>query len=334
MDKRRNEPTDRERRRNRLAGAALFLLLAVAGKLYYDYCLHNPIPGSPPLTITHEAHPQDSAGDTRYLRADVRDMSNREARNERDTAPEPATETAAAGTRSMTGPLELPLFDSGDILIRNAEGRYTLRYDTAYRQASWVAYVLTGEDAAPGQAKRRDRFVPDPTVVKAGYPTATTASYKGSGYDRGHLCPSADRSRSQEENDCTFYLSNIAPQTPALNRGPWKELEEQARRWAVRCDTLYIVAGGVLTSGLDTLPSGIGIPEYFYKAILAREGNDFEAIGFLLPNATHFEGEYVDYAVPIERLQAFTSLDFYTNLPDSTEQRVEREYSYRFWFGQ
>ena len=209
MDKRRNEPTDRERRRNRLAGAALFLLLAVAGKLYYDYCLHNPIPGSPPLTITHEAHPQDSAGDTRYLRADVRDMSNREARNERDTAPEPATETAAAGTRSMTGPLELPLFDSGDILIRNAEGRYTLRYDTAYRQASWVAYVLTGEDAAPGQAKRRDRFVPDPTVVKAGYPTATTASYKGSGYDRGHLCPSADRSRSQEENDCTFYLSLI-----------------------------------------------------------------------------------------------------------------------------
>ena len=96
MDKRRNEPTDRERRRNRLAGAALFLLLAVAGKLYYDYCLHNPIPGSPPLTITHEAHPQDSAGDTRYLRADVRDMSNREARNERDTAPEPATETAEA----------------------------------------------------------------------------------------------------------------------------------------------------------------------------------------------------------------------------------------------
>ena len=185
-------------------------------------------------------------------------MSNREARNERDTTPEPATETAAAGTRSMTGPLELPSFDSGDIVIRNAEGRYTLRYDTAYRQASWVAYVLTGEDAAPGQAKRRDRFVPDPTVVKAGYPTATIASYKGSGYDRGHLCPSADRSRSQEENDCTFYLSNIAPQTPALNRGPWKELEEQARRWAVRCDTLYIVAGGVLTSGLDTLPSGIG----------------------------------------------------------------------------
>ena len=87
-------------------------------------------------------------------------MSNREARNERDTAPEPATETAAAGTRSMTGPLELPSFDSGDILIRNAEGRYTLRYDTAYRQASWVAYVLTGEDAAPGQATRRDRFVP------------------------------------------------------------------------------------------------------------------------------------------------------------------------------
>ena len=94
MDKRRNEPTDRERRRNRLAGAALFLLLAVAGKLYYDYCLHNPLPGSPPPTIAHEAHPQDSAGDTRYLRADVRDMSNREARNERDTTPEPATETA------------------------------------------------------------------------------------------------------------------------------------------------------------------------------------------------------------------------------------------------
>ena len=47
-----------------------------------------------------------------------------------------------------------------------------------------------------------------------------------------------------------------------------------------------------------------------------------------------WQAVYVDYAVPIERLQAFTSLDFYPNLPDSTEQRMEREYSYRFWFGQ
>ncbi len=330
MDNRTNDISRRERRRNRLIGTALFVLLVLACRLYYEYCMHHPL-AAPSAPATEASGTQPDTDEPPAVSDRSADPIPGKRTPDDEGAPPSST---IPGTWSVTGPLELPAFDSADIVIKNTQGRYTLRYDTAYRQAAWVAYTLTGEDAAPGRAKRRDRFVPDPAVVREGYPTAFTSDYKGSGYDRGHLCPSADRSRSQEENDCTFYLSNISPQTPALNRGPWKALEEQVRRWAVRHDTLYIVTGGLLAPGLERLSSGIGIPEYFYKAILTKEEDAFEAIGFLFPNATRFEGDYVDYAVSIDSLQTFTRIDFYHHLPDPVEYETEKAYSSRFWFGE
>lgn len=68
-----------------------------------------------------------------------------------------------------------------------------------------------------------------PEVVARGWPTAVDRDYAGSGFDRGHLLPSADRDDSRAENDATFYLSNVSPQYPKLNRNQWRLLEEQVR---------------------------------------------------------------------------------------------------------
>lgn len=125
--------------------------------------------------------------------------------------------------------LELPACSRGEFLIRNEAGRYTLLYDTAYRQAAWVAYLLTREDVRRRGAKRRNAFRCDPEVVARGWPTAVDRDYAGSGFDRGHLLPSADRDDSRAENDATFYLSNVSPQYPKLNRNQWRLLEEQVR---------------------------------------------------------------------------------------------------------
>ncbi|HIW98108.1 MAG TPA: DNA/RNA non-specific endonuclease [Candidatus Tidjanibacter gallistercoris] len=329
MEKWQNDIPRKELRRSRMAGTVLFFLLAAAGCWYYSDFMRIQDNAARPYTVAERnvPLPEESVPTDTSRKAQAMNTVPRQ-----DDAAGPTTISGTGASWEHTGPLELPAFTPNDIILDNRTGRYTLRYDTTYRQAAWVAYVLTGSDTETGKARRRDRFVPDPAVVRNGYPTAFTSGYKGSGYDRGHLCPSADRTRTQEENDCTFYLSNIAPQTPALNRGPWKELEEQVRRWALRCDTLYIVAGGVLTPGLDTLPSGIGIPEYFYKAILAKKGTEFRAIGFLLPNAARFENGYEDYVVTIDSLQTFTSLDFYRNLPDSIEKQAESTLALRFWF--
>lgn len=118
--------------------------------------------------------------------------------------------------------LELPACSRGEFLIRNEAGRYTLLYDTAYRQAAWVAYLLTREDVRRRGARRRNAFRCDPEVVARGWPTAVDRDYAGSSFDRGHLLPSADRDDSRAENDATFYLSNVSPQYPKLNRNQWR----------------------------------------------------------------------------------------------------------------
>lgn len=243
---------------------------------------------------------------------------------------------ASAGSRftSTVSALELPAFDSDRFVINNAEGRYTLLYDTLYRQASWVAYVLTSGDVEAKSVKRGNKFIPDPKVVSMGYPTAKTGYYTSSGYDRGHLCPSADRAGSREENGCTFMLSNISPQTPALNRGVWKNLEEQARRWAVQFDTLYIITGGVLTPGLKRISGGVGVPEYFYKAFLTSIDGEYRAIAFIIPNAESYSGGWERYAVSVDSLEKTTALDLFQNLPDDIENKVESDTAFSFWLSE
>lgn len=102
------------------------------------------------------------------------------------------------------------------------------------------------------------------------WPSAADRDYTGSGFDRGHLLPSADRNDTPQENGATFRLSNVSPQRPGLNRGTWRRLEERVRRWAARYDSLYIVTGGELTPSLRRIRGGVGIPQRFFKTILAR----------------------------------------------------------------
>ena len=271
--------------------------------------------------------PQDSSGN-----ASGGDATSGDS-NSRSSSRHAGQSSATVVSGVVTKDLELPWFDDDEWVIVNKQGRYALLYDTLYRQASWVAYLLTSSDVDARKVERANNFIPDPAVVSKGLPTAYTSHYTGSGYDRGHLCPSADRAGSKEENKATFYLSNISPQTPALNRGIWKRLEEQVRDWALRYDSVYVATGGVLSEGLNTISGGVGVPEYFYKALLTRQNGEFYSIGFIIPNAQHFSTDMTYYAVSIDSLQRFTSIDFFHNLPDDIEQTVESVCPTEFWFG-
>ena len=113
------------------------------------------------------------------------------------------------------GALEIPTMQSGtggQILKRKG---YTLSYNADYKTPQWVAWELTKKETK-GKEGRTDKFLPDPDVRGA---KAYTGDYTKSGYDRGHMAPAADMKWSKQAMEESFYMSNICPQNPNLNRG-------------------------------------------------------------------------------------------------------------------
>lgn len=216
-------------------------------------------------------------------------------------------------------------------MLVNKAGRYTMLYDTTYRQAAWVAYLLTRRDVKSKGTERSDRFRSDPAVIRHQWPTATDSDYTRSGYDRGHLLPSADRDDNVSENEATFLLSNVSPQRAALNRQTWKALEEQVRRWAARYDSLYVVTGPELRPGLARLKGRVGVPERFFKAILVRQGDHYQAIAYLIPNFDTVQGTFSDYAMTVDELETELGYDLFHNLPEKQERRAESLLDRTFW---
>jgi endonuclease G, mitochondrial len=221
--------------------------------------------------------------------------------------------------------LEIPATSSKDLIVKHTG--YSLLYNETNEQASWVAYNLTKEETNKVY-DRTDKFLPDPAISTG---SAIDADYSGSGYDRGHLAPAADMGWSSAAMTESFYYSNMSPQLPAFNRGIWKKLEELVRSWAVENNSLYIVTGPVLTSGLKSIgPDKVSVPNYYYKVILDYEDPDIKGIGFIMPNAGSSK-QLKDFAVTIDSVERFTGTDFYPALPDSQERMIEKTLCIDCW---
>lgn len=145
---------------------------------------------------------------------------------------------------------------------------FKIAYNSEKRIAQYVWYVLTADQLKIKSASRGDKFIPDPILKKKNIPFVVSSEYSKTGFDRGHLAPSADFSWNQEANDLTFVMSNMVPQTASLNRDSWKRLEDQVRRWACGEERLTIITGPILENGLPTLKSGLVIPKKFFKIII------------------------------------------------------------------
>jgi endonuclease G, mitochondrial len=221
--------------------------------------------------------------------------------------------------------LELPKIRTSDLIITHTG--YTLSYNTTFHVANWVAYELTAEETHP-VVKRNNKFVPDPFLSTG---SASSKDYKGSGYDRGHLAPSADMCYSLQTMEESFYLSNMAPQNPGFNRGIWNRLEEQVRQWAVDEKAVYVVTGTVLTKGLPTIGiDRIAVPKYFYKVILDYTEPDLKGIGFIMANEESQEPLQC-FAVTIDSVETVTGIDFFYRLPDAGERVIESTVSIDKW---
>ncbi|UJH66311.1 DNA/RNA non-specific endonuclease [Allomuricauda sp. SCSIO 65647] len=204
---------------------------------------------------------------------------------------------------------------------------YMLSYSEPYEQAEWVAYRLLKEHLTYDD-RERPYFVEDPKVRTK---SADWRNYKGSGYDRGHLCPAGDRRFSEQAYNETFYTSNIAPQKKDFNAGVWNRLEQQVRYWGKRYGELNVITGGVLEPGLKEIgDEGVDVPQYFYKVVFREDGNELHVLAFLLPHA-ETTAKLNTFVVALDSLESVTGIDFFEKMPEQFQSRIERNIDTSPW---
>lgn len=200
-----------------------------------------------------------------------------------------------------------------------------LGYAEKHEQAAWVTHIVL-PDVETGNVSRTNDFRTD-KLVSTG--TAVKDDYWYSGYDRGHLAPSADFRWSETALSESYFYSNMAPQLPELNRQKWAELENLIREYVIsNHEQVYVITGGILKDGLPTIQNEgkkneVSIPEVFYKVVLDYTGDEKRGIAFLLPNGDCLEPILV-YAVSIDSVENLTGLNFFPDLKiEDLESSVE-----------
>ena len=224
--------------------------------------------------------------------------------------------------------LEVPgkLTDRPEQILKRVA--YTASYNSDLRIPNWVAWQLTGAHTEGKNKRAGVKFHEDTDVPM---PRAVDFDYVRSGYDRGHLCPSADNRWDATAQEQSFLLTNVCPQDHNLNVGDWHELENLCRKWAKTYGSIYVVAGPVLFKGKHKTigKNKVTVPEAFFKVVLCMEGKP-KAIGFVYRNESgnRPKSYYVNTIDDVERI---TGIDFFPALPDNVENEVEATSSLEDW---
>lgn len=189
---------------------------------------------------------------------------------------------------------------------------FVLSYNEDHEQADWVMHVIP-KDVITGTVTRTNDFRIDSSVSTG---SANVADYWNSGYDRGHLAPSADFRWSKKALSESYYYSNMSPQNPELNRNSWNNLEMQVREWVVDHGELIVITGPILDENLPKVQQGsyrVSIPKAYYKIIVDMNSPQPKAIAFLMPNKS-FTDKISNYVVTIDSIESITNIDFFPNI--------------------
>jgi endonuclease G len=209
--------------------------------------------------------------------------------------------------------------------------QYALAYNRDRGTANWVSWQLSADWF--GDTDRQDNFRQD-GGLPAGFYQVTPNDYRRSGYDRGHIVPSADRTASIAANSATFLMTNILPQAPDNNRGVWRELEEYARDLVYQQDReLYILAGGYGDQGI--LAQGrLTIPSRLWKVIVVLDqpgqgvagvSPDSTIIAIDLPNGNDLSDDWRAYQTTVDRIELATGYDLLSAVPVETQAILEAQ---------
>jgi endonuclease G, mitochondrial len=209
---------------------------------------------------------------------------------------------------------------------------YVVSYNSGRKVPNWVSWELN--TSYFGTAARQNDFRPDDTLPP-NLPQAQLTDYVGSGFDRGHMCPSADRTLTVADNSQTFYLSNMVPQAANNNRGPWEMLEADARTLAQAGKELFVISGGVYTAGSTTIGTGVSVPDKTFKVIVVLDAvgqgpanvtASTRVIGVMIPNRdaqVALSADWHTFRVSVDQIEAETGFDFLSDVSPAVQAVVE-----------
>lgn len=229
---------------------------------------------------------------------------------------------------------------------------YTVSYNNNTLCPNWVAWHLSKDDL--GEATRSDKFVPDKTLPQNWYAVKKNDyQFPAYGFDRGHVCPSADRTSSNEVNQETFLMTNMIPQSPDCNRIVWKDLEIYERELVLQGNELYIFAGGYGSGGIgnrgyfekiiinpkndndENKKYTLNVPEFCWKIILVLPESDDDLnridentkiICVCMPNQMGIQktGSWEQFECSVNFIEEITHFDFFELLDDELEEFLEQ----------
>jgi DNA/RNA endonuclease G (NUC1) len=206
---------------------------------------------------------------------------------------------------------------------------FAMDYDDRNGEPNWVSWDLTAEDIGP--TKRTPTFHAD-AELPTNFHHITSADYIRSGFDRGHMCPSADRTDNSTDNELVFAMSNIIPQTKDNNEGVWEHLESYCREQAQSGNELLIICGPASFSGQHINQDGpVLVPSHTWKivvevpngsgSVLSRITTATRVIAVDIPNIAGVRNDpWTKYLVSVNQLEALTGLKFFTTLSPEIEK--------------
>jgi endonuclease G len=252
----------------------------------------------------------------------------------RTTAPDPTFHLALGNPSKATADLK----NSENYLMTKPQ--YAISYNRSKGMPNWVSWYVNSSWL--GKAERQNDFRPDKDLPTGWY-RVTPTDYAGSGFDRGHVCPSADRQNSEENNSATFLMTNMFPQSPDNNQGPWEKLEAYCRRLVEKNIELYIIAGqyGVGGSGSSgpkkDLKAKVTVPAHTWKVVvvlpegendISRINANTRVIAIDIPNVQGIKEDYwTKYSTSVAAIEKATGYDLLSNVPKPIQEVLESKVS-------
>ncbi|NOU16306.1 MAG: DNA/RNA non-specific endonuclease [Bacteroidales bacterium] len=214
--------------------------------------------------------------------------------------------------------------------------QYTMSYNDSKRTCNWVSWHLS--TAWIGTTPRQDDFRADVTLP-AGWVQVGATDFSGSGFDRGHMCPSADRTGSVADNSATFLMTNMIPQAPINNQQTWVNLENYCRTLINAGNELYIISGpwgqgGTGSAGAKTLIStkNIVVPAYVWKIVVVlpvgtndvtRITSATRVIAIWTPNTQSVSSAWGGYRTTVDYIENQTGYDFLNSVSTTIQSAIE-----------